>query len=102
MRQTPFRYTTGGKKKKEEIVVPKKDIDSISTIGFDTILALKRIREEEKITLEEVAQRMGLVHKSSIHSIERMEHDPKMGTVQRYAAALGYDVEVLLIPREEG
>lgn len=74
---------------------------TVSTIGIEVIKELKSIRLEEGTTLDEVARRMDLVHKSSIHSIERGGNDPKIGTLQRYARALGYDLEVLLIPIEE-
>lgn len=49
---------------------------------------LKAIREQQGVTQEELAFRMGITQ-PAVSSIESGNTDPKLGTLRRYANALG-------------
>ena len=59
-------------------------------IGLDEQLVeqLKAIREQQEMTQEELAFRMGITQ-PAVSSIESGNTDPKLGTLRRYANALG-------------
>ena len=49
---------------------------------------LQTIREQQEVTQEELAYRMGITQ-PAVSSIESGNTDPKLGTLRRYANALG-------------
>ena len=49
---------------------------------------LKAIREQQEVTQEDIAFRMG-ISQPAVSSIESGNTDPKLGTLRRYANALG-------------
>lgn len=61
---------------------------------------IKKFRMEQKITLEELAQRTGLT-KGYLSRIERSKKAPPYSTLNRIAMALGIDVSLLLTEGSE-
>lgn len=59
------------------------------------IAALKRARTTRGITIEQVAEASG-VHKSVISRFENESADPHLGTLLRYADAVGADLAVFV------
>lgn len=59
------------------------------------VAALKRARTTRGITIEQVAEASG-VHKSVISRFENESADPHLGTLLRYADAVGADLAVLI------
>lgn len=56
-------------------------------------------RASAGLTQDAVAQRMGTT-KSAVSRLERSGmHTPSIGTLQRYAEAVGCDLEVRLVPK---
>ncbi|GAA6122559.1 hypothetical protein BPY_06670 [Bifidobacterium psychraerophilum] len=65
------------------------------------IKTLKSIREEKHLSQGEVAFRMG-VTQPAVSAIEKGNSDPNLGTIRRYANALGYVVSFKVAPYDEG
>lgn len=59
------------------------------------IAALKRARTTRRLTIDHVAEASG-VHKSVISRFENESADPHLGTLLRYADAIGADLAVLV------
>lgn len=58
------------------------------------------MRLDEGWTIKEAARQLG-VHFSNLHRVENGGTDLKLSTLQKYAHAYGYQVEVSLVPIEE-
>lgn len=63
--------------------------------------ALKLAREQTHLTAKELAERRGL-SKGRLSKIENGALNPTVGTLAEHADALGYDVTVVLTPRNHG
>lgn len=63
--------------------------------------ALKLAREQTQLTATELAKRRGL-SKGRLSKIENGALNPTVGTLAEHADALGYDVMVVLTPRQSG
>lgn len=76
----------------------KKEYDALAPV-WDLRRKLIRLRTEKGITQAEIAKRMG-TNKSSISRLECGEkvNFPTLGTIQKYAQALGYNVKVEFEP----
>ena len=59
---------------------------------------LVRARLQCGLTVEDVAERMGISPESVVDHMERPESDPSMSTVRRYAMAVGALVSYDVIP----
>ena len=64
---------------------------------FDTVDTVLKARKQANMTQEEVAKRMGTT-KSAVSRLESslvdQQHSPSLSTLRRYAAALGYKLEI--------
>lgn len=58
-------------------------------------VALRQAREEADMTQEEVANQIG-THKSAISRIENHAEDIRLSTLEKYADALGLNLEIKL------
>ena len=66
---------------------------------YSALSALLKARQKAGLTQEEVALRMGTT-RSAISRLEgSRKHLPALTTLRRYAAVLGCDVEISLVPR---
>jgi len=72
----------------------KKEYDRLRPV-WDLRRKLIRLRTEKGVTQAEIAKMMG-TNKSSISRLECGEkvNFPTLGTIQKYAQALGYNVKV--------
>lgn len=64
------------------------------------IKILKSIREDKKLSQGEIAFRMGITQ-PAVSAIEKGNSDPNLGTIRRYANALGYVVSFKVSPYDE-
>lgn len=62
-----------------------------------TIGDLKRARQAQGLTLQEVAERMG-TDRSNVHRLEQCYGNPTVATIARYAQAVGRRVVITLEP----
>ena len=62
-----------------------------------TIGDLKRARQSQGLTLQEVAERMG-TDRSNVHRLERGSGNPTVATLARYAEAVGKRIVITLEP----
>jgi transcriptional regulator with XRE-family HTH domain len=53
---------------------------------------LRTARQQQSLSQREVAGRIGRVSHQSVWAWEAGCHDPALGTVRQWAAALGYDL----------
>ena len=64
---------------------------------YDTVDKVLKARKHANMTQEEVAKRMGTT-KSAVSRLESslvdQQHSPSLSTLRRYAAALGYKLEI--------
>lgn len=64
---------------------------------YDTLDKVLKARKQANMTQEEVAKRMGTT-KSAVSRLESslvdQQHSPSLSTLRRYAAALGYKLEI--------
>lgn len=58
--------------------------------------ALGRLRDARGISQQTVAERMR-TQQPAVARLERGESDPKLSTIERYAAALGMEIDICLI-----
>jgi DNA-binding phage protein len=58
---------------------------------------LKRARQSQGLTLQEVAERMG-TDRSNVHRLEQCSGNPTVATVARYAQAIGRRMVITLEP----
>jgi hypothetical protein len=70
-----------------------------STSTYELITQLVIIRENRGMTIDQVAQRMG-VNKSTISRFERGNTNPTMKTIRRYAEAVGAYLATVAVPVE--
>ena len=74
----------------------KKAYDAL-TEEYDTVDKVLKARKQANMTQEEVAKRMGTT-KSAVSRLESslvvLQHSPSLSTLRRYAAALGYKLEI--------
>ena len=68
-----------------------------STSTYELITQLVIIRENRGMTIDQVAQRMG-VNKSTISRFERGNTNPTMKTIRRYAEAVGAYLATVAVP----
>jgi len=70
---------------------------------FERSLAqlLRSARAAAGLSLADVAQRLG-VTRSRVHQLEHEGANLELHTIQRYASTLGYDVRIVLVPRDGG
>lgn len=70
-------------------------------IQIDLAMSLKKARVKEKMTQQQVARKCG-TQKENISRIESIEHGlkhfPSLLTISKYAAAIGYEIKINLIP----
>ena len=64
---------------------------------IQTIGDLKRARQSQGLSLQEVAERMG-TNRSNVHRLERASGNPTVATLARYAEAIGKRVVITLEP----
>ena len=62
-----------------------------------TIGDLKRARQSQGLSLQEVAERMG-TDRSNVHRLERGSGNPTVATLARYATAVGRRMVITLEP----
>lgn len=63
----------------------------------DAVAVLKSIREQQGITLTAMAERLGMP-KGNLSRLENMEGpNPKIGTLEKYAQALGRTIEIAVV-----
>ena len=62
-----------------------------------TIGDLKRARQAQGLTLQEVAERMG-TDRSNVHRLEQCSGNPTVATLARYAQAIGNRMVITLEP----
>ena len=64
---------------------------------YETVDTVLKARKQANMTQEEVAKRMGTT-KSAVSRLESslvdQQHSPSLSTLRRYAAALGYKLEI--------
>ena len=69
---------------------------------YDTVDVLLKARKQANMTQEEVAKRMKTT-KSAVSRLESSlvneQHSPSLSTLRRYAAALGYKLEISFVAR---
>jgi transcriptional regulator with XRE-family HTH domain len=69
----------------------------VGTVGTATFGGnMRREREARGLTLEAVAQRLGLKRAAPLSTLERSHHVPKAETIREYAAAIGCEPAALL------
>lgn len=64
------------------------------------VTLLREIRIEKKITLVELARDLGTSY-GNIADWERGIHEPKISSLEKWAAALGYEIDLMLIREKE-
>lgn len=64
-------------------------------------LMIDRAREAAGLTYEEVAKRVGLKSRSGIKTMASGKHDPQFSKIANVLSAIGYDVQVDLVPSKE-
>ena len=62
-----------------------------------TIGDLKQARHAQGLSLQEVAERMG-IDRSNVHRLERASGNPTVATLARYAEAIGKRIVITLEP----
>lgn len=62
------------------------------------IAALKQARESQRLTLEEVARRMG-TDRANVHRLENSSSNPTISTLASYAFAVGKRMEIVFADR---
>jgi len=62
-----------------------------------TIGDLKRARQSQRLSLQEVAERMG-TDRANVHRLERASGNPTVATLARYAEAVGKRMVITLEP----
>ena len=67
---------------------------STGNTGVDIGTILRDIRKEKKLTLQQVSSIAG-VHSNTVYRIENSLHDSSFAVVEKVAAALGYEVELM-------
>ena len=69
---------------------------------YETVDVLLKARKQANLTQEEVAKRMKTT-KSAVSRLESSlvneQHSPSLSTLRRYAAALGYKLEISFVAR---
>ncbi len=69
---------------------------------YETVDVLLKARKQANLTQEEVAKRMKTT-KSAVSRLESSlaneQHSPSLSTLRRYAAALGYKLEINFVAR---
>jgi transcriptional regulator with XRE-family HTH domain len=60
---------------------------------------LVKARKSKKITVREVAEKLGC-SQATVRAFESEMSDPKLSMIMRYARLVGFDVAVLLPPRD--
>ncbi len=73
----------------------------VALIADSVAHALKLARAQTYLTAKELAERRGL-SKGRLSKIENGSLNPTVGTLAEHADALGYDVTVVLTPRNHG
>lgn len=66
--------------------------EALAAADIGMLAALVRIRREKGLTQEDVAQALGR-DKSTVSRFERLDSDPRLSTVRRYACAIGALIE---------
>lgn len=66
----------------------------------DAIEWLTERRKEQGLSLVEVARRMQNGHHSSVWRIELGSRTPSFSMLQKYAAAMGYEVHALVMEKK--
>jgi ribosome-binding protein aMBF1 (putative translation factor) len=69
--------------------------------AFKVGVVLRQARERAGLTQEQVAERLG-TKKSAISRIENRAGDIRLSTLDRYAAAIGWDLALQLRPSGGG
>ncbi len=86
---------------KEELlkdVEVKKEYDSLKPY-YELRCKLIQLRKEAGITQEELAELLN-TQKSNISRLESVssKSSPRLSTIEKYAHAMGYDVEINFVP----
>jgi DNA-binding XRE family transcriptional regulator len=77
----------------------KEAYESLS-VAYDLRKSLIALRKEAGLTQEDVAERLH-TNKSNISRLENVnsEISPKLSTIEAYAKAVGYKVEINFVPQ---
>ena len=66
----------------------------LSTLGYNPRMTLKDYREAAKLSVSEVARRMGVSH-TAVMKMEKA-NNPRLSSIRRYAEAVGVPADELL------
>ena len=93
-------YKEIAKKLKENAAAAKSTLSSEEAPDFGR--AIKRLRQEQKLSLEKLSEASG-VHKQTLHSIENgSTRNPSFSNLEKITSALNCDLnEILLLARGE-
>ena len=88
---------------RQEVKTEKEDILRLGRQVFaeyeqvlaQTVGDLKRARQSQGLSLQEVAERMG-TDRSNVHRLERSSGNPTVATLARYAKAIGKRMVITL------
>ena len=71
--------------------------------GFivDTAIKLRKLREDAGFTQRKTAESYGCTPQM-LSKIESGDCDIRVGTIWKYATALGYQVQITFVPKQEG
>ncbi|MGE0314039.1 MAG: helix-turn-helix transcriptional regulator [Lautropia sp.] len=71
-------------------------------LEYEVVNLLLRARAKAGLTQDAVAERMGTT-KSAVSRLESAgRHSPSLGTLQRYAQAVGCELQLKLVPQRTG
>ena len=78
----------------------KKEYDSLNA-AYELRKRLIRLRKQAGLTQEEMAQLLN-TKKSNISRLENVNSkiSPKISTIEKYAKAIGYNIDVNFIPKK--
>lgn len=70
--------------------------------AYEVVSLLLKARTKAGLTQDAVAERMGTT-KSAVSRLESAgKHSPSLGTLQRYAQAVGCELQLKLVPQRSG
>ena len=64
-------------------------------------LMVSRTRSASGLTMQEICDRMGKKGRNAVRQYETGKHDPSITKLQELAAAMGFDVQLDLVPRQK-
>lgn len=66
----------------------------------DTAIKLRKLREAAGLTQRKAAEHYGCTPQM-LSKVESGDHDIRVGTLWKYADALGYQVQINFVPKQE-